>query len=246
MKFSAHPAAAALAALGVNAVPKEQAPAKPAAKPHSDLYDAAEMGGAGDFALTDIRVQAAASIQEWVATPDSDLDEGETKADRLFALLVGIADANKDGEISEDEQAVIDIAVNAAYDYLTAKGVTDEDATALLQDGDGDAAARVSDLLSAEMVEGEGALDDIDAFVFDSDAQASVFDSVNDIMDAVYKKAVAVRKGKKVRINKRVSGRVQLSAAQKVAIAKARLKSGSASAMMHRMKSMKVRKNMGL
>ena len=55
-----------------------------------------------------------------------------------------------------------------------------------------------------------------------------------------------VRNGKKVRINKRVSGTVRLSAKQKVAIKKARLKSHNARAMLKRAKSMRKRKQMGL
>ena len=65
-------------------------------------------------------------------------------------------------------------------------------------------------------------------------------------LDAVYKKKLVVRNGKKVRINKRVSGTVRLSAKQKVAIKKARLKSHNARAMLKRAKSMRKRKQMGL
>jgi hypothetical protein len=49
-----------------------------------------------------------------------------------------------------------------------------------------------------------------------------------------------------VRINKRVSGTVRLSAAQKVAIKKAVMKSRSSIAKVRRLKSMKVRRNMGI
>ena len=63
---------------------------------------------------------------------------------------------------------------------------------------------------------------------------------------AVYKTKMAVRKGKKMRIRKRISGTVRLSAKQKLAIRKARMKSHSAGARMRRMKSMRMRKKAGL
>jgi hypothetical protein len=242
--FSNHPAVKSLLSLGAVGMTKKPVPSKQelAAKA---ILDAAESADSGNYALSDIRVQVASTIQQWVATDD--LVDGENLADRLYAMIVGIADENQDGELDEAEQAVVDIALNAGFDYLTGKGVSEDDAVALLQDGDAGAADRVADLLRGESPEGdEGAMDDIDSFAFDSDAQASVFDSATAILDAVYKKSLAVRGGKKVKIMKRVAGKVALSSAQKVAIAKARMKSNTAAAKVRRMKSMRVRSKMGL
>ena len=86
-------------------------------------------------------------------------------------------------------------------------------------------------------------MDEVDAFAFDAEAQEPLMDSV---LDAVYKKRMVIRAGKKMRINKRVSGTVRLSAAQKIAIRKAGMKSRSASARMRRMRSMSKRRKMGL
>jgi hypothetical protein len=83
----------------------------------------------------------------------------------------------------------------------------------------------------------------VDSFVFDADSSEAVMDSV---LDAVYKKKIVIRQGKKMRINKRVSGHVRLSAGQKVAIRKAGMKSRSAGARVRRMKSMKIRNRAGL
>jgi hypothetical protein len=66
------------------------------------------------------------------------------------------------------------------------------------------------------------------------------------VLDAVYKKKLVVRGGKKLRINKRVSGRVVLSALQKASIRKARRKAHSSIAKVHRAKSMKMRSRAGL
>ncbi|SRR5258706_11390351 len=196
------------------------------------------LAGADDYTVADIAMAAASAVQQWAETDD--LDEGESYADRLMALMVGIADANKDGDISEDEQQVLDVALNAAWDYLAKLGVSDEDAGALLNDWDEDAATRVRDLVASALPEGDDAAStDIDGFVFGAADQEPA-------LDAVYKMKFAVRHGRKMRIKKRISGTVRLSAKQKLAIRKARMKSHSAGARMRRMKSLHLRRKMGL
>lgn len=201
-------------------------------------YDGIAFDAAAEHTMNDVKMSAVGAIHQWLETDD--LDDGETSADRLFALMVGIADADKDGEITDDEQEVMDIALEGAWDYLSSKGVDDEDIDVLLNDWDVDAAERVRDLVASVMPDGEdGESSEIDSFVFD-DVQEGIS------LDAVYKKKIAVRKGKKVRIRKRVSGRVRLSGKQKLAIKKARRRAHSAAAKMRRAKSMKIRKRSGL
>ena len=196
------------------------------------------LAGADNYTIADITMSAVSAVQQWAETDD--LDDGESYADRLMALVVGIADANKDGDITEDEQGVLDVALNAAWDYLVKCGATEEDAGALLNDWDDEAADRVRDLVASVLPEGEDeASAEIDNFVFSDDDQEPA-------LDAVYRKVLAVRGGKKMRIRKRISGTVRLSAKQKLAIRKARMKSHSAGAMMRRMKSMRLRKKSGL
>lgn len=200
--------------------------------------DEPALSGADDYTLRDIKLSAIAVVQQWAETDD--LGDGESYADRLMAMFVGIADANHDGDVTEDEQGVLEVALNAAWDYLVKAGVTEEDAGALLNDWDDDAADRVRDLVASVLPDGDDAASaEIDSFVFSDDDNAPA-------LDAVYRKTVAVRNGKKVRINKRISGTVRLSAKQKVAIRKARMKSHSAGAMMRRLKSMRLRRKAGL
>ncbi len=200
--------------------------------------DEPALSGADNYTLRDIKLSAIAVVQQWAETDD--LDDGESYADRLMAMFVGIADANHDGDVTEDEQGVLEVALNAAWDYLVKAGVTEEDAGALLNDWDDDAADRVRDLVASVLPDGDDAASaEIDSFVFSDDDNAPA-------LDAVYRKTVAVRNGKKVRINKRISGTVRLSAKQKVAIRKARMKSHSAGAMMRRLKSMRLRRKAGL
>lgn len=209
------------------------------------LDDAGEgqaLSGADDYTVQDISMAAVAAVQQWAETDD--LDDGESYSDRLMALFVGIADSNKDGDITEDEQGILSVALNAGWDYLVKLGVTEEDAGSLLNDWDDEAADRVRDLVASALPEGEDeAGSEIDSFVFSDEDQESALDAV---LDAVYRKKLVVRNGKKVRVNKRISGVVRLSPKQKVAIRKARMKSHSAGAMMRRMKSMRLRRKSGL
>ena len=196
------------------------------------------LDSASSYAQKDVELKGVTALHQWVESDD--LDDGEGYADRLMALFIGIADENKDGEVSAEEQEVLSIALTAGWEYLVAAGVNEDDADALLEEWDEDAAERVRDFLAGVMPEGEDAASaEVDAFVFtDADQEPA--------LDAAYKRVFAVRKGRKVRINKRISGTVRLSAKQKVAIRKARMKSHSAKAVIRRMKSMKLRKRMGL
>lgn len=244
--FSNHSAQAALKALGVfEPVPSKAMldSAAAAKQKEADEKKTAFLDAAGSFAASDIRDAAVTAVRDWAEAGTSTLEEGESLADRLLAYAVGIADENKDGEISEDEADVINVALNAMADFLVSQGVTEEDAVALLDGGDADAASRVAELIAA------GGDEDVDSFVFDAESSESVMDSIfaglatdDPILDAVYKKKMVIRKGKKVRINKRVSGTVRLTAGQKVAIRKAGMKARSSTARVRRMKSMKLRR----
>ena len=204
--------------------------------------DTSTASGASAYSLQDTSLKAVAAVQAWCETDD--LAGGEGSGDRLMAMLIGIADENKDGELSDDEQTVVGIAINAAWDYMGSKGVSDADLSALFESEDptdyNGAGDRVMEFLADNMPDGdEAATDDASDFAFGPDAQASVF-------DAVYKKRFAVRAGRKVVIRKRISGHVRLSAKQKVSIRKMLMKSHGAKASAHRMKSMRVRKSRGM
>lgn len=212
--------------------------------PQTPVLDAAGDPGS-NYSDTDISLKAVAAVQQWAETDD--LDEGEGYADRLIALLIGIADVDVDGELSDAENEIVDDAANVVWDYLASKGASDDDLSALLNDADNDAGERVHELLVSKLPDGdEAAADEMDAFAFgDGDgSDESVLDSAT--LDATYKKTIAVRKGKKVRINKRVSGVVRLSAKQKLAVKKMLRKSHGAVATMRRKKSLRIRKQAGL
>lgn len=236
--FSNHPAARHLQKMDVFAPAPTRAQLDAVEVKKQGLLDQAA-NAAGSYAASGIRDDAIAMLVEWAATPASELDEGESHADRLLAMAIGVADENKDGELSEEESDVVGVALNAMADYLIDQGATEEDTVALLDEGSAEAGERVHELLAGA----ESSDEAVDSFVFDAESSEAVMDSV---LDAVYKKKVVIRKGKKVRINKRVSGHVRLSASQKVAIRKASMKSRSSSARVRRMKSMKLRQRAGI
>ena len=206
-----------------------------AATQKKDPEDNFTLDSAANYALTSIASEAIAALHQWAET--SDLDDGETLADRLVSLMVGIADANKDGELDDDEQDVVETALEAAWDYLASLGVSESDISALLNDWDDNAANNILDLVATSLPEGEDSADAaIDAFVFGDKDQGAVF-------DATYAKRMVVRGGKKMRVNKRISGTVRLSAKQKLAVKKMLMKSHSSKSKARRMRSMKIRKN---
>ena len=208
---------------------------------NQSVMDGADVpGAAAEYASTDIALKSVAALQEWAETSPDDLDEGESYATRLSALMLGVVDSDGDGEVGDNEAAVLEAALESAWDYLSAKGVSDEDISALLNDWDDAAADRVQEKLASSLPDGEeAAARDIDDFVFGDGSDEATF-------DAVYKKRLVIRDGKKLRINKRISGFVKKTAKQKIAIRKMQRRSHNAVATMHRMKSMKIRRKMGI
>lgn len=192
---------------------------------------------AANYTISDMKVKAASAVQQWVED-DVPLGEGETQADRLYALLLGMADANHDGEIGDDEADAYGMVANFAWDYLASKGADESDIDALLNEWDGDAADRIRDLVQGALPDGDGADDEINEFAFGEDDEGAVFDSV-------FKRVISFVNGVKTKIKKRISGTVRRSGAQKAAIKKAQIKSHSAGAMMKRAKSMMKRRKAG-
>jgi hypothetical protein len=186
----------------------------------------------------DMRLDATRVIAEWAQTEDLGDDEGY--GDRLLALIVGTA-AHSDNDLTEDEVEYAGMVAEVVGDYLSDKGIPDDDLDALFNDGkfDNDVAERVHEALLDKLPDGEDAMmDDAGRFV-DGEDDATM-------LDATYRKKIVVRGGKKVRINKRISGTVRLTAAQKSAVRKMQRKAFSGTAKIKRAKSMRLRKKMSL
>jgi hypothetical protein len=235
--FTQHPAAAYAAAMFAPVVTPE---AKPEPVLEKRTREELILDAAATFQSGSDRAEVAGIVHEWAETSPEDLDEGEGMADRLYAMLVGAVADSEDGDLTEDEAALAQTYMELAVSYLVSAGIGEDDAVSAI-DGDNDAAQRVSDfVISEELTE-----DDIDGFAFGADEQEPLFDSAV-ILDAAYKMRNVVRGGKRMRVNKRVSGSVRLSGAQRVALKKARMRSFSAGAKMKRLKSMHMRSKLGM
>ncbi|MDK4684707.1 hypothetical protein QDY71_02305 [Kingella negevensis] len=188
--------------------------------------------------LTTLRLDVAGVLAEWAETDEDDLDDGETLLDRFDALMIGCVDTNKNGELDDDELEVLDYAYNIASDLMASYGVSDDDISAMLNDSDDDATANIHELLINTGADGEDAeLARIHAAAFDFDE-----DSDAAVMDATYRRVLAIRNGKKTRIRKRIAGVVKLTAKQKMAIRKAQMKAHSGKARAQRLKSLRIRR----
>lgn len=219
-------------------VPEPVAEPAPAPEPSGEpVFDA--VGTAlfvDDVVSTDLDITAAAIVQEWAETLPEDLDAGEGPADRLLALMIGALPEDEFPDAISDDAAddLMDLG-DAVGDVLADLGAADEDLDILLNDFDNDVGERVQELAAASLAEG---IDPV-GFVLGDGSDEPAF-------DAVYKRRIAVRGGKKMRINKRVSGRVVLSGAQKASVRKMQLKARTSMAKLRRAKSMRVRRRLGL
>lgn len=213
---------------------KEKEQAKLQAKNEEKTGSAFDMA---DFSSAKMDMDVAALVQEFANTTTDDLDEGEGLGDRLFGLLAGVVDEDMDGELSDEESELLEMAINTAGDYLSAKGIADEDILALFADFDNDIAESIQNQLV--IPEGDEAEEEIEEFAFGDGADESA-------LDATYKKRLKIRKGKKVWVNTRIAGKVRRSSKQKMAQKRASKKGQTGKAKMRRAKSNRLRKNMNL
>jgi len=189
--------------------------------------------------LAEEAVSAFLSLAE---IDESDLDEGEGYGDRLLNLLVGMMDADKDGEISEDEATVVDVYRAAIGEYLQEAGCADADIEAMLNDWDNDATERCISGASEALDEGEDAsFDSARNFAGSLDCSGS-----NATMDATYKKVKSFIGGVKKWVKKRVSGTVRISSKMKAHLKRLAAKPKSASTRAKMAKSMKKQFKLGL
>ena len=224
--------------------------ASPAAAPvtlDSGAGDPVQASADSDYVSQNVAVMAGAAIVEWLETMPEELGvgvdgaAGETFADRLYAMLVGIADEDQSGDLSPDETEVLNMAMATAADFLSSYGVTDDDITALLENGDEGAATRVRTLLASVMPSDDDGMAAVDDFVFGPESEESTFDSGS----GPTRKVTVFRDGQKTVENRRV-GPVHLSSEQKAAMKRSRLRSHSAAAQMKRERSMRARRKAGM
>ncbi|MNZ81642.1 hypothetical protein D3C78_1003180 [compost metagenome] len=185
------------------------------------------------------------------------LDEDELPSDRLDNLLAGLASGSDDDEFEVDE-ATLDIIIANVQDALASLGV-DEGVIASMFGGDANADEAIeaaAEIIVSNTPQGDDLDEFIDLFVYgEAEDDELMVDGVSigkttsksgKFGKVVYKAVKAIRNGKVAIVNKRVSGKVKLSPKQRSALAKARRKAGSASAIEKRSRSMAKSKAMNL
>ena len=163
---------------------------------------------------------------------ENDLGEDELPSDRLDALLSGFA--------------------SDAEDAFASLGVSDElIATIFSEESEADEAIESAcELVESTLPTGDDLQEFVDLFVYGEaqDDGDTMLDGVSlgktttksgKFGKVVYKAVKAIRNGKVAIVNKRVSGRVKLSAKQRSALKKARVKASSSGAIKRRVRSMK-------
>jgi len=185
------------------------------------------------------------------------LDEDELPSDRLDNLLAGLASGSDDDEFEVDE-ATLDIIIANVQDALASLGV-DEGVIASMFGGDANADEAIeaaAEIIVSNTPQGDDLDEFIDLFVYgEAEDDELMVDGISigkttsksgKFGKVVYKAVKAIRNGKVAIVNKRVSGKVKLSPKQRSALAKARRKAGSASAIKKRSRSMAKSKAMNL
>lgn len=176
-------------------------------------------------AIVNTRATGMAAILSWSTN-------GEPSADDLDLTAQGVADINEDGEVSEDEEAAYNETLFAMVEAMVYLGIDAETATKAAQ-GD-DAAAESCYTKLAAILEAEER---------DDDELIADFSVATEVMTEAKKKVI--RDGKVTWVNKPLKRR-RMSAAQRAALKKARMKSNTAAAKAKRKKSMRKRNSSGM
>lgn len=214
------------------------ASAKAAAAALDDSGDDGE-----DFTVKGAKLNAAAIVQGWVETDD--LAEGETLVDRLYGMLAATVDKDDDGELNEDEALEFQLAVDAAWDYLSANGVSDEDCAAIFDDENNDAAQRARDLLAESLPEGDDATVDA-AYAYAESTETVALDGTRQSWAKKHKgrMTIHVKHGKKNVTQHKAKWR-RATVAQRAALKKNSRRAHNATARVRFRKSIKVSRRMG-
>ncbi|MCU4321766.1 hypothetical protein KTH44_21970 [Acinetobacter bereziniae] len=188
---------------------------------------------------------------------ENDLDENELPSDRLDSLIAGISNDGDDDEFEAD-QATIDIVIANVQDALATLGVDDDLIDAMFKgDAEADEAIETaSEIIESNLPSGTDLQELFDLFVYgEAEDDEVMMDGVTlgktttksgKFGKVVYKAVKVIRNGKVAVVNKRVSGKVKLSAKQRSALNKARKKAGTSTAIKGRLRSLKIGKKLNI
>lgn len=182
---------------------------------------------------TSAKSLAMSAVLAWI-------EAGDFTYQAMEEYIAGITDLDGDEEFSEDETALFNDVLAACADAFLSFGADADNVSEFLNDESDAAGKKLGDFVSSAVDE-ESATDEDIIAGFSGDG--SVMES--GVLEASFKKMRVVRGGE-VKIVKKRLGKVVLSAAQKAGLKKARRKAFSATAKLHRFKSIKVRKQHGM
>lgn len=178
--------------------------------------------------------RALAAFYSLAELDDDELSEGESLIERLEALIVGIIDADDDGEVSSSEQEDYDFCIESIILHLSELDCKSGDIVKIFESED--ALERCLSTAVENLEEGEDAVfDAIDHHVFTATTSK---ESAYISFDAV---VARIRDGKKeiVSIKKKLKKK-KLSAKQKAHLKKIQKKPKSAATRRKMSKSMKL------
>jgi hypothetical protein len=169
---------------------------------------------------------AMAVALQWV-------EDGEYTYDALDNLVYGMTIEDPEADEPEvDEEAYTEM-LNGVADALVELGASKDGVVSLLQDEDDEAGEIIGNKLSSVM----------DSATEDDYTLITRYAAGGMILDAMQK---VVRNGEVTWIQKKPKRKRIMSAAQKAALKKARMKSNTAAAKAKRKKAMRVRKSAGM
>lgn len=190
---------------------------------------------------------------------DKELDEDELPSDRLGALIAGFAaDDETDDEIEVD-QSTVDIFTANVQDALETLGVSQDVIKTMFGEGEEaeDAIEVAAETVESNTPQGDNLDSLIDLFAYGEpeEDEGHMLDGVSlgktttksgKFGKVIYKAIKAIRNGKVSIVNKRISGKVKLSAKQRAALNKARKKATSSPSLKKRARSMAKHKQMNI
>lgn len=206
-------------------------------------------------ALRAVALALVISLSDSIAK--NELEENELPSDRLNSLIAGISASDDDGEEVEIDEVTYDVVVANIKDALETLGVDESVIDSMFGDDEDaeEAIESATEVVNSNLPEGDDLEEFINIFVYGEaeEDEGALLDGVSlgktttktgKFGKVVYKAVKAIRNGRVKVINKRVSGRVKLSAKQRNALNKARRKATTGGAIKRRVKSFKKSKKL--
>lgn len=202
--------------------------ARPAEQRIEDMITEAELNQAiGDMAEKQTRAAGMSIALAWI-------EDGDFSFDALDLLCVGVADVDIDEDISDEEEPYYNELLEAAAEALVSLGAAPGNVASFIDDEDPAEGAKIGDFLKEKL----------DSEARDEEELIAAF-AVNESL--VAESAVkVVRDGQLKLIKKRIRRPRKLTAAQRMALAKARRKAHTGVANLARRKSLRIRRKRGL